>query len=233
MKKLILTAVILGFAQLAESSTVNWGAQVDTVLLSSNPNNTTLLPTGSVIRLGYFSLSDIAILAFHNAGDFNALNSNFVQYDFSTSSDGSGLDGTFAKGSTSAPNINGNQQIFIWVLQSSNSSTVANAVATANAEAIFYVDKAINPEWNFPATFNGVANIDIGDLTNSSGAAAPGARLVVGDYRANVNRPDVAAAFGAGRVEGIQVVSPIPEPTSAFLVAVGAAGLMMRRRRQS
>ena len=28
-------------------------------------------------------------------------------------------------------------------------------------------------------------------------------------------------------------VAPVPEPTSAFLVAVGAAGLMMRRRRQS
>ena len=28
-------------------------------------------------------------------------------------------------------------------------------------------------------------------------------------------------------------VAPVPEPTSAFLVAIGAAGLMMRRRRQS
>jgi hypothetical protein len=28
-------------------------------------------------------------------------------------------------------------------------------------------------------------------------------------------------------------IVPVPEPTSAFLVAVGAAGLMMRRRRQS
>jgi hypothetical protein len=38
------------------------------------------------------------------------------------------------------------------------------------------------------------------------------------------NNPDAA-----GRAS----IAPVPEPTSAFLVAVGAAGLMVRRRRQS
>jgi len=233
MKKLILTAALVTISTLAQASTVNWGAQVDTVLLSSNPNNTTLLPTGSIIRLGYFNLTDVAIQGFHNAGDFSSLNAAFTQYDFATSSEGSGLEGTFAKGSTSAANLNGNLQIFVWVLQSTNNSSVAQAVATATAQAIFYVDKAVNPEWNFPAVFNGVANIDIGDLTNPTGAAATGAHLVVGNFQANVARQDVRDAFAAARVEGIQVVAPIPEPTSAFLIAVGAAGLMMRRRRQS
>ena len=38
-------------------------------------------------------------------------------------------------------------------------------------------------------------------------------------------------APGAGN--NFRTVIPVPEPTSAFLVAIGAAGLMMRRRRQS
>jgi hypothetical protein len=233
MKKLILACAIFASAPFAEASTVNWGAQTDTVLLASNPNNTTLLATGSIIRLGYFNLTDVAIQGFHNVGDFSSLNASFTQYDFSTSSEGSGVDGTFAKGSSSISNVNGNLQIYVWVLQSTNNSSVAQAVATATAQAIFYVDKTINPEWTFPAVFNGVANIDIGDLTNATGTAASGANLVVGNFRPNVNRPDIAAQFGAPRIEGIQVVAPIPEPTSAFLIAVGAAGLMMRRRRQS
>ena len=233
MKKSLFIACVFAATQAAEASTVNWGAQVDTVLLTSNPNNITTLPAGNFIRLGFFNLTDVAIQGFHTAGDTASLNSNFVSYDFATSSEGSGLDGTFAKASASAANVNANQQIYIWVLQSTNNSSVAQAIATASAEAIFYVDRTINPEWQFPAVFNGVANIDIGDLTNASGAGATGSRLVVGNYRANVNRPDLQAAFGAPRVEGIQTAQIVPEPTSAFLVAVGAAGLMMRRRRQS
>jgi hypothetical protein len=233
MKNLLIATFIITTAQIAQASTVNWGAQTDTVLLSTSLNNTTTLPVGSIIRLGYFNLSDVAIQAFHAAADLASLDANFVQYDFATSGEGvEGLAGAFVKGSASPANVNANQQIYLWVLQASNNSSIAQAIATASGEAIFYVDRASNSEWQFPPVFNGVANIDIGDLTNASGAAGVGAHLVVGNYRANVNRPDLQAAFGAPRVEGIQV-APVPEPTSAFLVAVGAAGLMMRRRRQS
>ena len=40
-------------------------------------------------------------------------------------------------------------------------------------------------------------------------------------------------ALGQPGSSAASTTIPIPEPTSAFLVAVGAAGLMMRRRRQS
>ena len=44
-----------------------------------------------------------------------------------------------------------------------------------------------------------------------------------------------SASIGGGdpNTAGRASATPVPEPTSAFLVAVGAAGLMMRRRRQS
>lgn len=41
------------------------------------------------------------------------------------------------------------------------------------------------------------------------------------------------AQLGQPGTSAASTTIPIPEPTSAFLVAVGAAGLMMRRRRQS
>ncbi len=53
---------------------------------------------------------------------------------------------------------------------------------------------------------------------------------------ANITVDALATASLSGsdpNTAGRSSVAPVPEPTSAFLVAVGAAGLMMRRRRQS
>ena len=91
-------------------------------------------------------------------------------------------------------------------------------------------------------------------LANNAAVIAPGSRYglftsaTAGDGTdpwltpANTGQIGLAFATSDGALGGSSApalgrtsftASPVPEPTSAFLVAVGAAGLMMRRRRQS
>lgn len=232
MKKAILHSALFAFAAIsASAATVNWGSIQDIGLLSSAPNNTTLLPQGNFVRLGYFSISDSLI---QSASTVASLNSSWTSYSDALIGDGTFTDGLFSAADDRDPAAVGynlaNLQMYIWVIQATNNTSLANALASATAQAVFYVDKAVNAEWQFPATFNGNPSIDVGQMGTGGTALAASGHLVVGNFRSN--NAGVGGVLGAG-ADGIQVVAPVPEPTSVFLIAAGAAGLMMRRRRQS
>ena len=239
MKKVAILSVLIGTSLLSQAATVNWSAAIDTGFLTSASNNTTFLPIGNFVRIGYFSILDANILSLHNAGDITGLNGSFQEYANTTIGTGTdNFDGTFTKNSIADTSSGGNNlqnlQMYIWVLKATNNTSLAAALASTTEEAIFYVASGSNPSWKFPSGFSGDTTVDASDIHNgTANGLATGAQIVVGGYRSNVNRPDVAAAFGLPRVEGIQLAAPVPEPTSVFLIAAGAAGLMMRRRRQS
>ena len=238
MKKIAILSILIGTSLMSNAATVNWSASIDTGFLTAATNNTTFLPIGNFVRIGYFSILDANILSLHNAGNISGLNSSFQEYANTTIGTGTDFDGTFTKNSIADTSLSGNNlqnlQMYIWVLKATNNTSLAAALASTTEQAIFYVASESNPAWAFPAGFAGDTTVDVSSIHNlSANGLASGAQIVVGGYRPNVDRPDVATAFGLPRVEGIQLAAPVPEPTSVFLIAAGAAGLMMRRRRQS
>ena len=82
------------------------------------------------------------------------------------------------------------------------------------------------------ATFYNTVSSDAW-LWRAPGSNVPLPTSVVNIQNSNVLEYESISNFGQAPSSATMTTIPVPEPTSAFLVAVGAAGLMMRRRRQS
>ncbi|MEK0449880.1 MAG: hypothetical protein RL088_2148 [Verrucomicrobiota bacterium] len=229
MKK-ILATLLIATAVYSNAATVNWGAATDNGFSVGGAD----LAQGNWARIGYFNLSDSQIQA--NAFNLSFLNSNFTEFASVQLGEGFGIDGHFSASSNAnpaalagaVPNIVG-QQIYYWILSASagNRGSVSVSLANATAQGIYYVNKTQNSAWAFPSQtpVPGFTTTDITDLTNAAGTAlATGATVVVGGFGGETSDATASPNF---------TLAPVPEPTSAFLIAVGAAGLMMRRRRQS
>lgn len=231
MKK-ILATILLGSVIASQAATVNWGAGTDNGFSVGNAD----LASGNWARIGYFDVADSVLSA--NAFDLGFLDSHFTQFAATQV----GLDlgnpspepGHFGASSAGNPAITGGAtssivglQIYYWVFNSTNRGSAALALSSATAHGIFYANKIQNSGWAFPSQtpVPGSTTTDITDLTDGSGESlAPGASIVIGSFGGDTSNLSGSKNFG---------LAPVPEPTSAFLVAIGAAGLMMRRRRQS
>ena len=229
MKKVIFAAITIMASFSAQGATVNWGAGTDNGFNDANGQDLAQL---NIARVGYFDVSDTIL--FQNRFDVSFLNSHFTE--FASAPIGAGFDapGHFGASSNANPAATGGftsnivgLQMYYWILSSTNRSSTAFALSTATAQGIFYVNKLNNSGWAFPSQtpVPGFTTTDVTDLTDASGEAlVPGASIVIGSFGPGTSDLGGSTNF---------TLAPVPEPTSAFLVAVGAAGLMMRRRRQS
>jgi hypothetical protein len=227
MKKTTLL-LLLSTAIYTNAATVNWGALEDNGFSAYGQD----LAQGNWARVGFFNASDSVIQA--NVTNPLFLNSIFTEFASTQIGFGAGVDGHFSIGSSANPeSLSGpvtnivNQQIYYWVLNSTNTSNLNLALSSATAQGVFYVNKANDSDWAFPVQSPqaGVVTTDITDLTNVAGnALVPGATIVLGGFGGETSNVTFSPNF---------TLAAVPEPTSAFLIAIGAAGLMTRRRRQS
>lgn len=224
--KIITLLFISSIAISANAATVNWGAGIDNGFSFGQD-----LAQGNWARIGYFNATDSVIQA--NSSNVPFLNSLFTEFASTQVGQGFGVDGHFYTASNANPeSLSGpvtnivNQQIYYWVLGSTNTTNLNLALSTAYAQGIFYLNKANNSSWAFPSQVPpGNITTDITNLTNPAGTAlVAGATIVIGGFGGDVSNATTAPNF---------TLSQVPEPTSAFLIAIGATGLITRRRRQS
>ncbi len=236
MKKLLNLILITISATVAHSATVNWGVTGvgDSFIVDSTG---AALAANSLVRIGFFSLTDSQILALAEPtpANISALNSSFVEWDSSRIGAGNGgAPGVFDKASsrllsTFAPG--GGVQLYMWFLKSTNNSSNALSISSGVQQAIVYRNKLNDPDWAVPTSDLAFpTNADTSDIGAPGGGLRSGSVVLAGNFLPNSSP---GATFNGGPSSAIQLAASVPEPTSAFLVAVGAAGLMMRRRRQS
>ena len=232
MKKAIFGSILAMVSVSTEAATVNWGAGTDN---GFNDSNGADLGQLNLARVGFFDVSDA--LLFSNRFDVSFLDSHFTEFASTTIGSNFGLDGHFTASSNANPAATGGitasivgAQMYYWILSSTNKSSTALALSSATAQGVFYVNKLNNSSWAFPSQtpVPGFTTTDLTDLTDAGGGVlAPGATVVIGSF--NTTPGGVSDASGAPNFQ----LAAVPEPTSVFLIAAGAAGLMMRRRRQS
>ena len=220
MRKTLLAITCCLTLSSLHAATVNWGAINDTGLATASG---AALPQGNLVRLGYFTISDSAVVAAKT--NLATLNAAWRSIADATVGTGTNADATFTV-ATSPAVLSGadfGHQIYLWTLN-------APTVAAATQQAIFYEPTANNTAWTFPSSNAGnlSTTVDIGQAKSSLGGV-----FLAGVYQAN--NAAVSSIFGgpAGAVQ-LESVSPVPEP-STFLVGAFAAmaGVSLRRRRQS
>ena len=223
MKKFLVLAVI-AVASILESqaSTVGWSSQNTNSLGLSDGN---LALQGSLVRLGYFTVSNSAVQSLAAAGDKAGLDSAFQQFGTSTVGANFGVDGVWSDSA-----VNGNasfvgNRIYYWTLN-------AATLAAATQWGIFTNPVGANvnsANWVFPSDspLPGNTVTDLGDVPHNSTG------LIVGSFGGG---PD--ANFGAPLYEmaNISGASPVPEPSTfafgALACVVGLCSVMRRRRQQ-
>ena len=223
MKKTFLAAACIFTVVAAEATTVNWSAANDTGFATANG---TVLSTGNLLRLGYFTISDaqVALLAIPTPANLTALNTAWHVIADSTVGSGTGVAGSTSNASSvTLASGDFSHQIYIWAL---NASTVVGA----SQQAIFYEPSTTLPSWNLPGS-NGPTistTIDIGE------AKTPGGTYLAGSYQAsNASVTTTFNTAGLPGTKGAVLLQAIPEPsTLAFcvLAAIGATGSRRRSR---
>lgn len=176
------------------------------------------------MRLGAFDLSDAQIQA--NSFNIPFLNSHFTLVDSARIGDNIGTPSNFQITRNLEVSSVAGEQIYYWVFESTDNSTLASSFNTAVRWGIYYFDKSFDNDWAFPSDVPVPAVIanDITDLTNGAGNALdPHAHVVVGTF------PLGASTFGGASNFAVMT----PEPSSAMLAGVGALGLLARRRRDA
>ncbi len=234
MKRLLSLAVVLSTAAASDAATVTWGAAIDTGIIDSSA---AALAVGNYVRIGYFgTLSDSQVIA--NAATtagLDALNLDFHEFANTTiGTNTGGTAGTFSINSSplysALTGFVPASQIYFWVLNSTDTSTFANALSSATQTAIGYVPFANNAEWQFPASDASPAkSIDVKDFANGSSV------LLAGSYVAG-STPALTPIFGAPN-HALQLanvtVSPVPEPSTlavGILTLIAAVGARRRNR---
>lgn len=231
MKKLSLLFLFIFTANVSCAATVSWGAAIDTGVIDVASS---ALPVGNVIRIGYFGTFSGALITANsttNAG-LSILDGDFHQFAQSTIGTGTAnTPATFSVNSTPSyatlPGFTPNTQIYFWAFKSSNTSSIANVLATATETAIAYVPFANNSAWQFPASDIAAAkSIDLTQLSNANTV------VLAGNYKAG-NTASLTGIFGSTN-HALQLASVVPEPsviTFSIIGILGAAQMRCRKRK--
>jgi hypothetical protein len=233
MKKFLPAIAVLALSvSSASAATLVWSASLTTNGFDTI-DGTDLAP-GSLIRAGFFDLSDTDITNNSNSlAGLAFLNQHFTE--FAVAHIGEGV-GNIAGHFTNNDNLLGptaatlaGSQIYLWAFSSSDNSTDALSLSTATQTGIFYLPFASNSQWRFPLDPEfGSTTIGMRNLTDAATNTTllPAAKILYGSFGGATHVSDASGKpnFALGVV---------PEPSSALLLGAGALGLITRRRRNS
>jgi hypothetical protein len=233
MKKAVLLFFFLSIFAAAHSATVNWNALASPSGTGLVDSSGAALSSGNWLRIGFFALSDSAIIALASPTQPNlaTLNGAFREFD-STTVGGSNVGftpGIFSKASTvSLSGLDAGMpghQIVIWALK----GTLGN-LSSVTQQAIFYEPSASNASWVFPTGDLSSTTIDINQAKGPTGGGT--GVFLAGSYQANSAAISGILGGTSGAVQ-LQGVAPVPEPSTfaiGALTAFAAAGMRRRRR---
>jgi hypothetical protein len=220
MKKSFYTASFLVLSACANAAIVEVSFSTDGLLLRNNLGG--LLSAGglangdgALLELGYFSSATPA-----GTGNFSGTwipltgpNSGNTEFALSSIGDGEGPNG---------------EAYPLWAFDTARPNSVAVMPAVGTVLSIRFYNAQSLAASTF---FNTVSNDTW--LWKAPGLSAPTPPQVLMSLQDGSLEWQSISVSGQAGTTAFTTSLPVPEPTSAFLVAVGAAGLMMRRRRQS
>jgi hypothetical protein len=231
INRLLLSAFACVAALPADAATIAWQAAIDNGFALSD--SATLLPVQSMVRLGYFAQGFTNQMAAQNSTSPEGLAliaANFNQIDVARIGQGTPVSqaGYFAASETFAVagGIEG-RQLVMWVFHSTDNSSFQRSFETAVETGIFYMDGVADNRWRIPSDDvpPAATGIDIEQLTGAgpTGGLLAGANLVVGRYSDNTFGPLQARQF---------LLQPVPEPSTAVLLALSGFCVAARRYRR-
>jgi hypothetical protein len=227
----LLTATILASCIPLRAVDITAGAAVNS---GFGIENGTDLPTGSLVRLGVFTISDSLISS--NSGSYSYLNANFIELGVSYIGEGNP---TGAASEMDAANA-GLFNKAIYSINTTNSGLnvagltlsywVFDAVSSTEATQHGIFSSTLT-SWILPSGDGGgldlsVINTDISDLTTSGqGVALAGsAKVLVGGFGPGMNTSGGGVNF---------TLTAVPEPaTYAALFGLAAIGFCVWRKRR-
>lgn len=234
MKKFLTAASLVALSvSSASAATLVWSASA--ARNGFDMFDGTDLPVGSLVRAGFFDISDSLITQNStSAAGLTFLNQHFTEFAVAHIGEGVGGNAGFF---SNTDNLSGatattlaGQQIYLWAFASVDNTSDALSFTTAFQTGIFYIPLASDADWKFPTDPDlGSTTIGLRDLTDTATSTTllAGARLLAGSFPGD-----------AGHVSSLNgkpnfVLANVPEPTSAMLLGMGALGLLARRRRNS
>ena len=186
------------------------------------------LDAGNVVRVGFFDVSDSEIIA--NKDNLVYLATHFREFDSSTIGTGVNnihghLLGTLTNNNRADVTFLTGKQVYVWALSSADICSKAQALATIQEHAIFYVPFALDSDWAFPDDLTFGRTASFRDLTvgGNGDVLSPDAHLLIGTFG-----PGTSDASGKPNI----TLQLVPEPTSSSLLLglTGLAGFVRRRR---
>jgi hypothetical protein len=205
MKTRLLTmAALFGASVLCShaQSTVTFSAgptQRGVVTVDDKP-----LAAGNYVSVGFFDPS-LDLVAFAN--DLKALADAWNEYGSTTVQTVFGEPGRFAGSGSSMDPVFDDQQIFLWIFQTSNNSAPLTGFANVLGYGLY---TSTAPNWIFPAQ-----------------GSLPPLNTV------SVNSSEVNEALFGGFDASSLVLQPIPEPSTWMLLLLSAGPLYLFARRRS
>ena len=203
-RKLVISIVAaVAMSGAVHAATVAWGASITNGFSLENGSE---LAAGNLVRLGVFALSDAQISDAFAAGNVGLLDSSFLEVGSARVGAGlEGLDGHLSA-VTNFPNTTPALQMYMWAFDSTDNSSAAASINSAQQIGIFKMDMAINPNWAVPVDIPipGFGTLDISDLTDldTSSTLRAGAGIVVGSFPTGASTPTGAPNFGLQNVSG-------------------------------
>lgn len=161
------------------------------------------LPSGSLLRVGTLNLAAFNLLSTTQQADYATVNALFTEIATVTAS----ATGTFLKtGEVITGEAAQGAQLYTWVFNA----------ATAGAATQYGIFSSNNALWKVPAD-PGSATLSNANFTGSSGQNLFGTGFQ-------------ATGTGTGTNALLKSLTVVPEPSAALLGAIGALGLLRRRR---
>jgi len=197
------------FLQAAVVTTSNLNFTGDGIFALFNQNGTLVPAANGEVRIGYFTISDSAILQAWDLGDLELLNGNFIQFGatFGLEDFDADINGAFEGGPSGNSDPFNGKPIVLWASNSKSGFT------NLSAEYLIYrFDTTFQTDPWFGEVFLGTT---------------PGVMLVgeSGKYSHDVG-------FGAGPLPGFNTVAAVPEPSTAVLLTLSFCGVLFLLRRK-